>query len=164
MTDHNYSNDETIDLVISEVLKRMKIVQKPSITWQQMVYSFDGKITKTETVNEANRLLNSILVEEFGSIDGYEKFLVNQQKMYEDYVKQVDKNQQKYIPSPVVKISTPLPQTEKTKNSPVTQDVKPSSVVGKIGDKRRGKTLEEISKEAGYESVESYLFWNRNNR
>lgn len=164
MTDHNYSNDEIIDVVISEVLKRMKLVKEPVISWQQLVFAHDGKITKPEIVAHANKLLDDILVDEFGSIENYEKFLVKQQKMYEDYVKLLDKQQQEYVPSPVVKKATPPPQTEKNRNSPVTQDEKTSSIADKIRTKRRNKTLEEISKELGYESVESYLFWNRNNR
>lgn len=166
MTDHNYNNDEIIDVVISEVLKRMKLVKEPVISWQQLVYAHDGKITKPEIVAHANKLLDDILIDEFGGLEGYQKFLDKQQKMYEDYVKRVDKNQKQYVPSPVVKTSPPLPTkpTKKTRNTSVIQDVKSSSIADKIGAKRRNKNLDEIAKEAGYESVESYLFWNRNNR
>lgn len=166
MTDHNYNNDELISAVISQVLERMNVIEKPSLSWFQMIAAHNGKITKPEIVAHANKLLDDILIDEFGSLEGYQKFLDKQQKMYEDYVKQVDKNQKQYVPTPVVEEppkKTTKP-TRKTRNTPVTHDVKPSPIADKIGVKRRNKNLDEIAKEAGYESVESYLFWNRNNR
>lgn len=169
MIETDYSDkDELIASIVAGVLAKINGTDKPSLSWFELVSATNGKLNNPDIVDRANRLMDSIIISEFGSQDKYEKFLAKRQKQHDDYIKRIDRKQkqaEKKIAEAAVEPSPALPKIKAETPLAVKPDVKPSNpIANKIGVKRQNKTLEELVVEQGYESIEQYLFWNRNHR